>query len=649
MQENTLTIIITSVNNPPHFLKKMLTRLDGRTIAAKEVIIIHTGPDDIEKQISDYRGHLPIKYFFRPGKTIAAARNIGTRESGGEVVSFLGGDNLPSPCWAGAIVDKFQENKGIQAVQGHTIFSGSRIWKHIPAFGFKEIIGAATDMSGGFSPSVDANNFAVKGSLIRRFKMPFDERLETSADKDFYWKLKQEGIDIHYCPAMKTRENVPGNRFGWLIRCFRNGTGKAHLLKIHDDYWDDACIPMDSIGAVFSWFCSKVPGGGAGKHMKFIAKGGDYTGAVLFFLFHLSACLAFFLGFLKGRKTGVLNYDRFTTPVDLQLYITSDCNLRCRHCYFHQQLNAPSRSIHPEDVSKILDSLNTDLRSVSLVGGEPFISPHIVGICRSLAHGIHARDVYIVTNGYNTAVITHAVGRILETANYNLYVRVSVDGLTDTHNKIRNNPRSFQNAVSTIKALKALSRKKNRLSVEIQATVTRENFDELEMFADFVDRELKVFIAFDMARDFQTGSTNTEFKLPAYGPRDNQLLLLPDQLKQLEARIADIYNRSIGQGYYDHFQADYQIRLINISVRACTLKKQVIDCKAGEAMVSVFQDGNVSICEMIRPIGNLAEFDFNLKDLLMSRFTEDLKKYRNSCYCTASCYTASSDKTMHMQ
>jgi MoaA/NifB/PqqE/SkfB family radical SAM enzyme len=649
MQKNTLTTIVTSVNNRPHVLKKMLARLNGQAIAAEEIIIIHTGPDDIEKQISDYRGDLSIKYFFHPGKTIAAARNIGARESEGEIVSFLCSDNLPSPCWSGAIIDKFHGNKRVKVVQGHTVFSRSRIQKRVRAFGFEEILGAVTDIYSGFSPSVDANNFAVKGSLIRRFKMPFDERLETGADKDFYWKLKQERIDIHYCPEMKAVQSLPGNWLDWLTRCYKNGTGKAHLLKLHDDYWDNTCIPMDSSGAMFSRLCSKVLGRGTGKHMTFIAKDKDYAGAVLFFLFQLSTYLAFFLGFLKGRTTGVLNYSRFTTPVDLQLYITSDCNLGCRHCYFHQQVNAPSRSIHPEDASKILDSLNTDLRSVSLVGGEPFISPHIVGICRSLAREIHVKDVYIVTNGYNTAVITHAVDRILETANYNLYVRVSLDGLKDTHNNIRNNPRSFQNAVSTIKALKALSRKKNRLSVEIQTTVTRKNFDELEMFAAFVDRELKIFMAFDMARDFQTGSVNTGFKLPAYGPKDSRLLLLPDQLKQLKTRVADIYNQYLGHGYYDHFQADYQIRLINISVRACILKKKVIDCKAGESMVSVFQDGNVSICEMVRPMGNLAEFDFNLKDLLVSGFTEDLKKLRNSCYCTTSCYTASSDKTMRMQ
>ena len=62
----------------------------------------------------------------------------------------------------------------------------------------------------------------------------------------------------------------------------------------------------------------------------------------------------------------------------------------------------------------------------------------------------------------------------------------------------------------------------------------------------------KEFIAFDITRDFQTGRVLPDFKLPAYGPVDNRLLLTPDQLKNLETRVKNIYRRYLNKGYYNH-------------------------------------------------------------------------------------------------
>lgn len=52
---------------------------------------------------------------------------------------------------------------------------------------------------------VQEDNFAIRTDLIKRFRVPFDERLEFHPNVEFSWRLRREGIGIVYLREMEVR------------------------------------------------------------------------------------------------------------------------------------------------------------------------------------------------------------------------------------------------------------------------------------------------------------------------------------------------------------------------------------------------------------------------------------------------------------
>ena len=58
-------------------------------------------------------------------------------------------------------------------------------------------------------------------------------------------------------------------------------------------------------------------------------------------------------------------------PLQFIFFITSKCNLRCRHCFYAENLNKPDSELSIDEIEKISQNMN-DLLWFSMTGGEPF-------------------------------------------------------------------------------------------------------------------------------------------------------------------------------------------------------------------------------------------------------------------------------------
>ena len=529
MKENGISIIIHSRNNP-NILREVLESLCKQMIPAREVIIVHTGPVKIDEQmIHSYRHRLPLQYFFEPEKRASYARNKGVAVSCGSIIAFLDDDCVPCKKWTTVIERTFEERAEIQVLQGNILFSDSihSIWAEIHAVNYQRTMGSMLEETSGYINTLNAKHFAIRGKLIRRFRMPFDERLEMNDDVELYWKLQQERIPVVYSEELQVRQFQSRSLKELILNWYRYGIGKAQLRRIHDDFWDSFCVSLDSFSSVWSWFYREMVSSWLKKYVKFLLKKRRGLTAMIVYLVVCMQRIAFLSGFFRGQKKKLPVYDHFVTPLDLQFFLTNTCNLRCKHCFFHESLDSPTRpvqKIHAQYIIKMLKSLNRDLRTVSMGGGEPFLNDQITDICRALAERIHVKNVYIITNGFDLSGIVKSVEEILKTVNYNLFIRVSLDGLQATHNRIRKHPRAFGNAIKTVRALSHLARGNNRFQVQVQTTIGRDNFDELEPLAKFVAQELKVFQAFEIIRDLAMFAHNPDFMQTSHGLVGHPLL-----------------------------------------------------------------------------------------------------------------------------
>ena len=91
--------------------------------------------------------------------------------------------------------------------------------------------------------------------------------------------------------------------------------------------------------------------------------------------------------FKKGRSSSISNID---------LTLTSRCNLNCSVCYYRPELNRRHDELSCEEIGSLLDSVSNK-PFVFLGGGEPLLRPDILRIIGL----VKKRDLYcaICTNG----------------------------------------------------------------------------------------------------------------------------------------------------------------------------------------------------------------------------------------------------------
>lgn len=141
----------------------------------------------------------------------------------------------------------------------------------------------------------------------------------------------------------------------------------------------------------------------------------------------------------------VLGSCEMMTPEYAILELTHRCPLSCRHCFLSAGRGSSMESGELFAVAAALVD-RIGIRGVQLTGGEPFVHPDILDLVEFFVKNRVA--VTITTSGMIDTELTRKCIRKIGRANGSL--QVSVDGLRESHNRIRGNQNSFAKAMSTI-------------------------------------------------------------------------------------------------------------------------------------------------------------------------------------------------------
>ena len=158
-------------------------------------------------------------------------------------------------------------------------------------------------------------------------------------------------------------------------------------------------------------------------------------------------------------------------PLVLSWNVTLKCNLKCSHCY----INAKNTKLPDElstDAAKMLIHQITEVSRPLLIlsGGEPLLREDIYEIIRYGAdRGLR------MGMGSNGMLIDDEVTRRLEDAGMGT-VAISLDSsIPERHDEFRGVKGCWEHAVDAIKSLK-----KSRIQVQVNSTVTQQNYDEVD-------------------------------------------------------------------------------------------------------------------------------------------------------------------------
>ncbi|MBI4965610.1 MAG: radical SAM protein [Desulfomonile tiedjei] len=201
-------------------------------------------------------------------------------------------------------------------------------------------------------------------------------------------------------------------------------------------------------------------------------------------------------------------------PETAWIDLTYRCNLRCEQCpQAHDLRHEDSRMLqYAEKLSElkldewksVIDDLKTSgVKGIALSGGEIFL----LGFAGDLIR-------HIRSNGLDLAIATNGTLLTPETAEDLVDLRVStvsisLEGPEEIHNRICKNPRSFENALRGLEALRKSkeSRQSTRPNLALGVTLTSSNYLHLEHLPQ---------IAKQFRAEVRIGMLN--YSLPGNGP-----------------------------------------------------------------------------------------------------------------------------------
>ena len=157
---------------------------------------------------------------------------------------------------------------------------------------------------------------------------------------------------------------------------------------------------------------------------------------------------------------------------------TTRCNLDCLHCGSDCSKQSNYRDMPMEDFLKALDTIKNPAKNLMVVvtGGEPLLRKDLPACGREIRR--RGMRWSMVSNGY---FYDEAVHNSLLNAGLGA-LTISLDGLPESHNWLRNNPRSFDRAVAAIDlAVRSL-----RLNFDVVTCVNKKNISELSLIKEFL-------------------------------------------------------------------------------------------------------------------------------------------------------------------
>jgi len=323
-------------------------------------------------------------------------------------------------------------------------------------------------------------------------------------------------------------------------------------------------------------------------------------------------------------------------PVLLNILVTSVCDMRCTHCFFTDELDDRPRKklqMKTHEIDRIAQTLGGNLGVLILAGGEPFTRKDLPEIVSSFYRHNNLESVYLMSNGQIQKRIFPDVARILEECpNLNVTVAMGIDGLANQHDKIRQKPGSWNIAIETARELKAMKQQYPRLDLQTCTCFMHSNQDTIFEWYDFLKHDLRPDkVNFNYIRPPSADPIELDIDHTRYA----KLAQMIDD----DSRHAAIKNNYGGKAGY--FKAAIDIYMHGLITKTQETQQAQLTCYAGTAGAVIYDEGTLSSCENLAPIGNLRDHAWNFQGLWLSEAMKARRKQAaDGCFCTheSNCY-----------
>jgi MoaA/NifB/PqqE/SkfB family radical SAM enzyme len=293
-------------------------------------------------------------------------------------------------------------------------------------------------------------------------------------------------------------------------------------------------------------------------------------------------------------------------PFSLVVSVSFRCNSKCRTCDVWRKEND---DMTVDEWRQVFAHLGHAPFYLTFTGGEPFLRADLHELVIAGAQLCRPGVITIPTNGLLTRRILDQVDQICAAAPHSqIGLNLSLDGIGEEHDEIRQVPGNWKRALETWDGLKELQGRHANLVLSVHTVVSKFNTDRI--------RDIVEGLEFLEPDSYITEVAEERVELDTVGwditPAPEVYAPIADYLSE---RAHSVPARGLAR-LTQAFRAQYY----QLAKRVLREQTQVIPCHAGWASGHIAPNGDVwSCCIRAEPVGNLRQTDYDLRPLWFER------------------------------
>ncbi len=325
---------------------------------------------------------------------------------------------------------------------------------------------------------------------------------------------------------------------------------------------------------------------------------------------------------------------RKTRPIHLTFFVTRRCNSKCPFCFYLESTDNTidkTEELSFDEISRISSSMG-NLLWLAFSGGEIFLRTDLVEISEVFYKNNKPSIMLYPTNGLLPDFIKDRTERILKHCKNSLIaVKLSLDGLNEAHDTLRNTPGNFDRVMQSYHLLGEFLDKYPNFELGINTVFCSKNQDEMDGLIDFVSslKNIKTH-TISLIRGNLSDESYKEVDNNKYHYAIERLE------KNLKNKISNVYRFKGAR--IKAVQDIIQRRLIHQTMLE---QKRLIPCYAGRLNLVLTENGDVYPCEILtESLGNVRDYNYDMGKIIHTKKAGKVINsiINNQCYCTHECY-----------